>query len=179
MDKEIKEELAILVKLAAGAVIVQNDVPQDLAVAAPERWKYELCGTEEDIVEVESISISPDPPKPGEDLEITASGKVKQTLEEGAYADVTVKLGLIKLLRKEFDICEEARKANATIQCPVEPGDYTLVQKVALPKEIPPGEYCQRGTRHLHQDHGRLHSSPWTTKPVVIVNVSAEARETR
>ena len=29
-------------------------------------------------------------------------------LQEGAYADVTVKLGLIKLLQKRFDLCEEA-----------------------------------------------------------------------
>jgi hypothetical protein len=28
--------------------------------------------------------------------------------QEGAYADVTVKLGLIKLLQKRFDVCEEA-----------------------------------------------------------------------
>jgi len=28
--------------------------------------------------------------------------------QDGAYADVTVKLGLIKLLQKQFDICEEA-----------------------------------------------------------------------
>lgn len=26
----------------------------------------------------------------------------------GAYADVTVKIGLIKLLHKQYDICEEA-----------------------------------------------------------------------
>jgi hypothetical protein len=28
--------------------------------------------------------------------------------KEGAFADVTVKLGLIKLLQKQFDVCEEA-----------------------------------------------------------------------
>jgi hypothetical protein len=28
--------------------------------------------------------------------------------QEGAYADVTVKLGLVKLLQKRFDVCEEA-----------------------------------------------------------------------
>lgn len=28
--------------------------------------------------------------------------------QEGAYADVEVKLGLIKLLHKRFDLCEEA-----------------------------------------------------------------------
>lgn len=29
-------------------------------------------------------------------------------LQEGAYADVEVKLGLVKILEKEFDVCEEA-----------------------------------------------------------------------
>jgi hypothetical protein len=28
--------------------------------------------------------------------------------QDGAYADVTVKLGLIKLLHKQFDLCLEA-----------------------------------------------------------------------
>ena len=28
--------------------------------------------------------------------------------QEGAYADVVVKLGLVKLLTKRFDVCEEA-----------------------------------------------------------------------
>lgn len=28
--------------------------------------------------------------------------------QDGAYADVVVKLGLIKLLTKRFDVCEEA-----------------------------------------------------------------------
>ena len=30
------------------------------------------------------------------------------SLQEGAYADVIVKIGLVKLLQKEFDLCEEA-----------------------------------------------------------------------
>lgn len=32
-------------------------------------------------------------------------------MQDGAYAEVTVKLGLIKLLSKEFDLCEEASVA--------------------------------------------------------------------
>ena len=32
------------------------------------------------------------------------------------------------------------RNANASVQCPVQPGEYTLQQTVALPKEIPQGE---------------------------------------
>ena len=79
-------------------------------------------------------------------------------LQEGAYADVSVKLGLIKIVQKQFDLCEEAyvsvifavsemltlsylrRNANTTVQCPVEEGNYEVVHTVALPKEIPQGQ---------------------------------------
>lgn len=30
-------------------------------------------------------------------------------------------------------------KANATVQCPVEKGNYVVTQTASLPKEIPPG----------------------------------------
>ena len=75
--------------------------------------------------------------------------------QDGAYADVTVKLGLIKLLQKQFDICEEAyvllyfcrgeaneisANANSTVQCPVKPANYKISQTVELPKEIPKGK---------------------------------------
>lgn len=36
------------------------------------------------------------------------------TAQEGAYADVTVKMGLVKLLTKTFDICDEACVNNST-----------------------------------------------------------------
>ena len=87
--------------------------------------------------------------------------------QEGAYADVTVKLGLIKLLHKQFDVCEEAyvyigdirqlylliiedsRNANASVRCPVEKGYYEVEQMVTLPKEIPQGE-CFADLVFLH-----------------------------
>jgi hypothetical protein len=33
--------------------------------------------------------------------------KIADSAQYGAYVDVTVKLGLIKLLQKQFDMCEE------------------------------------------------------------------------
>ncbi|KAG8954980.1 Phosphatidylglycerol/phosphatidylinositol transfer protein [Tulasnella sp. 424] len=124
-------------------------------------WSWEDCGLPTDIVEIQSISVSPDPPEPGQSLTITAIGTAKETIEDGAYADVTVKLGLVKLLSKRFDICEEAyvmkfeaqvaatytyliflsEKANADIQCPVEQGYHKVVQTVDLPKEIPRAKF--------------------------------------
>ena len=69
-----------------------------------------------------------------------------------------MKLGVIKLIHKEYDLCEEAyvsvtfamsempmlsffrRNANTSVQCPVEKGNYEVVHRVALPKEIPQGQ---------------------------------------
>lgn len=36
-----------------------------------------------------------------------ANGSDDSHLQEGAFADVVVKLGLIKLIQKRFDVCEE------------------------------------------------------------------------
>jgi len=104
-------------------------------------WSFTDCGLPTDAIEIKSLSVDPDPPKAGHKLTIYASGKVKQLIDEGAYADVVVKLGLIKLLTKRFDICEELRTNNATLQCPVEPGEYDIVQTVDLPREIPKAKF--------------------------------------
>lgn len=69
---------------------------------------------------------------------------------------MTVKVGVIKVIEREFDLCKEAyvqrqqyrpvnsfllrRDAHADIECPVEEGEHTVVQAVELPKEIPKGE---------------------------------------
>lgn len=51
-------------------------------------------------------------------------GIATERIENGAYADVTVKVGLVKLLHKQFDICEELKnnRDNVNIQCPIEKG---------------------------------------------------------
>lgn len=85
-----------------------------------------------------------------------------------------VKLGLIKLLQKDFDICEEAyvsfslfffpffplnpisrptsRNANATVQCPIAPGSYDVSQTVELPKEIPRAKFSVNVLAYDNQD---------------------------
>ncbi|CAE7096953.1 unnamed protein product [Rhizoctonia solani] len=105
------------------------------------RWSWTDCGLPSDGVHIKSIEVTPDPPKPGQDLTVKVIATSDKEITEGAYADVTVKLGLIKLLKKQFDICEEARNANATIQCPIKGGDHEVVQTVALPREIPRAKF--------------------------------------
>ncbi|SAM85015.1 related to phosphatidylglycerol/phosphatidylinositol transfer protein [Ustilago bromivora] len=104
-------------------------------------WQWASCGTGVEIVDVESILVSPDPPIPGQNLTVRAKGTVKDEVSDGTFADVVVKLGLIRLLARRFDVCEEARTNNADLQCPISAGDYELEQTVALPREIPPGKF--------------------------------------
>ncbi|KAJ7181758.1 ML domain-containing protein [Mycena crocata] len=124
------------------------------AYAATSGWEYVDCGLPSQPLQIESIEVSPDPPLPGEELTVTAKGHVTERIEEGAMAQVAVKLGLIKLLQKEFNVCQEARNANANISCPVEPGPYTVVHTVALPKEIPKAKFVVlvRGTTVAEED---------------------------
>ncbi|KAF5390291.1 hypothetical protein D9757_002856 [Collybiopsis confluens] len=104
-----------------------------------DKWKWSDCGLETDPLRIRDIQISPDPPAPGKPLTVNVTATANERIEEGAYVDVTVKLGLIKLLTKQFDVCEEARNANASVQCPVDQGAYNVAQTVDLPREIPPG----------------------------------------
>ena len=135
-------------------------------------WVWSSCGEGDEVVTVDSILVSPDPPKPGQNLTVKAKGTLSQdvsvsrphstrivsplpvsmvtdppppslvthTTQDGTFADVVVKLGLIKLLTRRFDVCEEARANNAELQCPLGPGEYELTHTVALPREIPPGK---------------------------------------
>ncbi|KAI0257565.1 ML domain-containing protein [Lactifluus subvellereus] len=114
---------------------------QDGPVHIAQGWSWSDCGLHSDAIQIESISVSPDPPKPGEDLTVTVKAYAQEEVKEGAYADVTVKLGLIKLLQKTYDLCEEARNAQTDVQCPVDRGSYVVQQTVALPKEIPQAKF--------------------------------------
>ncbi|CAD6570801.1 MAG: Phosphatidylglycerol/phosphatidylinositol transfer protein [Tremellales sp. Tagirdzhanova-0007] len=105
-------------------------------------WSYVDCGLATDVVQLKNIAVSPDPPVPGKNLTVSVDADVLERIDNGASADVVVKLGLIKLLQKTFDVCEEALNANATVQCPISPGTYSVSQTVELPKEIPKAKFA-------------------------------------
>ncbi|CBQ69689.1 related to phosphatidylglycerol/phosphatidylinositol transfer protein [Sporisorium reilianum SRZ2] len=120
-----------------------NDKAKSLTLdpAPGQGWQWASCGTGDEIVDVESIVVSPDPPVPGQNLTVRAKGTIKDEVSDGTFADVIVKLGYIRLLARRFDVCEEARQNNADLQCPLSAGEYELEHTVALPREIPPGKF--------------------------------------
>ncbi|KAJ7600658.1 ML domain-containing protein [Mycena floridula] len=128
-------------------LVSSNVVGQQVTLGASDlttvsdKWSWVDCGEATNPVKIKSIDVSPDPPVPGQEMTVTVNAVANELVEEGAYANVVVKLGRIKLLSKTFDLCEEGRNANTTVQCPVERGEYTVSSTVDLPKEIPKAKF--------------------------------------
>ncbi|KAI0038691.1 hypothetical protein FA95DRAFT_1505197 [Auriscalpium vulgare] len=127
---------------------------QEPPAHATEGWSWSTdCGSLSDPIQIRSISVFPDPPEPGQNLTVTVSAALAgMTVKEGAYADVTVKLGLVKIVKKQYDLCEEARNADANVTCPVGPGDYTVIQIVELPKKIPQAKFAMKVDAYTYDD---------------------------
>ncbi|CAD6911625.1 unnamed protein product [Tilletia controversa] len=115
--------------------------PATVLDGAGKAWSWRNCGDPEDLVEVHTIEVSPDPPQRGKNMTIHATGKVQKRIEEGAYAEVDVKIGYIRLLHRQVDICEEARRNDAEVKCPIDPDEYDITQTVQLPSQIPPAKF--------------------------------------
>lgn len=90
-------------------------------------------------VEITKLDLNPNPPLKGQELTIFAEGIVKETILEGAYIDIDVRYGYIRLLKQTFDLCEQTQSVG--LECPIKEGKIELETSVQLPSEIPPGVY--------------------------------------
>ncbi|KAJ6088802.1 MD-2-related lipid-recognition [Penicillium sp. IBT 16267x] len=112
---------------------------QDL-ISVPGENPLVYCGNPDSYsLKIDSVTLSPNPPKAGQKLTITASGTVGETIVEGAYVNLVVKYGLITLISQTADLCEQL--GNVDLKCPLEKGKMVLTKEVELPKQIPPGKY--------------------------------------
>ncbi|KAH9824494.1 phosphatidylglycerol/phosphatidylinositol transfer protein-like [Teratosphaeria destructans] len=94
----------------------------------------------DDILDLKSVDLDPNPPKAGNTLKIAATGQLSKDVEEGAKIHLTIKYGLITIIRQEVDLCENAGKLD--IECPLEKDEEVkLTKEVDLPSQIPPGKY--------------------------------------
>jgi hypothetical protein len=55
-------------------------------------------------------------------------------------AHVTAKLGFIKLIDREYNICEYSHEVEK--ECPLEKGPLTIIKQVDIPNEIPPVRFA-------------------------------------
>ncbi|KAL2061652.1 hypothetical protein VTL71DRAFT_7029 [Oculimacula yallundae] len=145
----MKSSLSLISLLCSSLVAVEGlsifgDNQKVLGGAAvPGDNPLTFCQVEhdDDILTLENVDLSPNPPKAGEPLYIKATGTLKRniTVEDNAVVDIVVKYGFIKLLSTQADLCEQVK--NVDLACPIEKGPITITKEVQLPKEIPPGKY--------------------------------------
>ncbi|KAI9845280.1 MAG: Phosphatidylglycerol/phosphatidylinositol transfer protein [Thelocarpon superellum] len=95
--------------------------------------------SDDDILVIEHVNLSPNPPVPGQNLSIEAAGIFKKDVEEGAYVNLQVKYGLIRLVNTKADLCSQVEQVD--LKCPIKKGETLLTKTVEIPKEVPPGKY--------------------------------------
>lgn len=106
--------------------------------------------TEPQILNLQSVILEPNPPVKGANLTIIAKGYLSKTVEDGAYVEVDVRYGFIKLIHQTFDICEEITKVD--MECPIEEGQQLIMKEVEIPSEVPPGKYTVNARAYTKDD---------------------------
>ncbi|KAK9453804.1 ML domain-containing protein [Dipodascopsis uninucleata] len=91
------------------------------------------------VLDIKYLKIDPNPPKRGEELYIEGEGYLSDTITQGAFVEVEVKYGFIRLVKETLDLCEQLEKAEKP--CPLEKGVINFAKSVELPNEIPAGKY--------------------------------------
>ncbi|KAI2469368.1 phosphatidylinositol/phosphatidylglycerol transfer protein [Annulohypoxylon bovei var. microspora] len=111
------------------------------AQKVPGESPLEFCDTDHssDIIKIESVDLSPNPPETGSELVIQATGTVYEPITEGATVNLVVKYGLIRLISTTASLCEQIE--NVDLKCPIEKGPLSITKSVEIPKEVPPGTY--------------------------------------
>ena len=98
--------------------------------------------TEDYILDIEYVNITPNPPKIGESFEVEAKGTLNKEVTEGAYIMLEVSFGFIKLVKQTIGLCDQVGAVNLT--CPISKGDVKILKDAEVPKEAPPGAYTIR-----------------------------------
>lgn len=101
------------------------------------------------LVDIYKLNLTPNPPVKGQNLTIYAEGFVEKTIVDGAYVDVDVKYGYLRLLRQEYDLCEES--GNAGVECPIKEGKLVVNTSVAIPAQFPAGKYSITGRAYTKE----------------------------
>jgi len=106
------------------------------------------CGKDSDLFEMKDFSVLPDSPVRGENLTVSVKGVLKKPIEGNESLSLVVKYGPLKLYDKTSNLCDEAAKIESVPHCPIEAGELSFEQEVALPDDIPPGAYLIRAAAY-------------------------------
>lgn len=114
-------------------------------------WEWQDTGLSSDVLQVEDVVVTPDPPKPGDACTIILRGTANAAITNGAFLVITVKLGLVKLLAKRCDLFAELKQGRSDgmdwslesggVDEPIRPGKVGLVCSLDLPANMPRAKF--------------------------------------
>lgn len=97
--------------------------------------KVELCGSDNDIMKVSNIILSPDPPQKGQNFSLQVVGDLLETITDASLVAKLAK-GPFKFPQMKMSACEYIVGG-----CPIEAGEVTLEMIFEIPKVLPGGSY--------------------------------------
>jgi len=92
------------------------------------------------LLSIDFVDLSPNPPVPGQNLTITAGGKLSELVDKDSKVHISVKWNFVTLINKDYDLCDNANVIGK--ECPLEKGQLNILKEVAIPREVPPGKYA-------------------------------------
>jgi len=118
----------------------QSPLVDDTTLDVPGKNPLTFCADPSTyILDIDYVNLSPNPPIPGQNLTITASGTFSKDVEPGATVALVVKYGLITIVRTVADLCDQI--GNVDLSCPLKKGPMNATKEVAIPKQVPKGKY--------------------------------------
>lgn len=111
----------------------QKDIP-----VLPKGWTS--CGKSDDVFQLESFTITPEPPKRGTFVTINVKGNLLHELD-GGKLNYTVKFGIIPIVKDSMELCEALKMEPGIPQCPLRKGKWDVTHDVEVPMETPFGRY--------------------------------------
>lgn len=102
------------------------------------------------VLKLQRVIIDPNPPVRGENLTFTATGLLRQDIVDGAYVEIDVKFGFIRLIKKTYDLCDQVQ--NIDLECPIRRGKQEITETVEIPADVPPGRYIVNARAYTKDD---------------------------
>jgi len=99
-------------------------------------WKD--CGTSKDLLQIKSISLSPDPPQVGNSLSINGLGSLSKTITSGTL-HLRLKYYTIQIANSTYDLCSTL--GDVGIKCPLNAGPLQFTATEPIPTGVPIGPY--------------------------------------
>mgnify|MGYP001578204331 CR=1 FL=1 len=104
-------------------------------------FTYAVCDALENTFKLEHITLSPNPPRKNQNLNINMKGNLNEKIDFGTTISIKIHYTFFKVYDKTLDLCSELEKHSDSIKCPIEKGIQDIKYIAQISKEMLNGKY--------------------------------------